>query len=85
MKPERDDLLLFVDCSFGVSGDMLLAALFDLGVPVDAWRAEMEKLALPEKPTLEISETVSCGLSAKTFSVIDNSHHHHSRGLSDLT
>ena len=39
--------LLYLDCFAGVSGDMFLGALLDLGVSEDALRAELEKLHLP--------------------------------------
>jgi len=39
--PER---LLYFDCSAGVSGDMTLGALVDLGLPVKKLTAELEKL-----------------------------------------
>ena len=40
--------IAFLDCSSGVSGDMLLAACLDAGVPVERLRAELAKLPLGE-------------------------------------
>ncbi len=37
-----------LDCSTGISGDMTLAALIDAGVDVDAIRAGIESLRLPD-------------------------------------
>src|SRR5574337_193314 len=37
----------YFDCFSGVSGDMILGALVDAGVGIDALRAELEKLDLP--------------------------------------
>ena len=36
--------VLYFDCSSGVSGDMILAGIVDVGVPLKALRAELEKL-----------------------------------------
>jgi hypothetical protein len=42
-KPER---ILYFDCFSGISGDMTMAALVDLGVPEERLRAELGKLGL---------------------------------------
>ncbi len=39
--------ILYFDCAAGVSGDMTLAGLLDLGVPLKALNAELDKLDLP--------------------------------------
>jgi pyridinium-3,5-bisthiocarboxylic acid mononucleotide nickel chelatase len=38
--------LVYFDCASGAAGDMLLGALLDLGLPLDALRAELGKLPL---------------------------------------
>jgi pyridinium-3,5-bisthiocarboxylic acid mononucleotide nickel chelatase len=38
---------IYFDCPSGASGDMILGALVDVGVPLDALRQELARLALP--------------------------------------
>ena len=38
---------IYLDCFSGVSGDMLLGALLDLGVDVSRFRDEMDKIGIP--------------------------------------
>ena len=37
---------IYFDCFSGISGDMALGALLDAGLPLDALRAELEKLGV---------------------------------------
>ena len=39
---------LLIDCSLGVSGDMLLGALIDLGVPIGVIEKPLEIMGLKE-------------------------------------
>ena len=50
------------DCLSGISGDMVLGAVIDAGVPADAIRAALDSLGLPI--TLEIERVKKCGLAA---------------------
>lgn len=74
---------LFLDCTTGVSGDMLLAALFDLGLDAEKWRGEMETLSLREKPEFVIGEKNARGVKAKTFCVKSRDESH-GRTLKDM-
>ena len=52
----------YFDCFAGVSGNMILGALVDLGVPVDELRKELSALSLGEY-TLEAREVTKQGIS----------------------
>lgn len=74
---------LFLDCTTGVSGDMLLAALIDLGLDFDEWRGKMETLVAEDKPMFVIGEKKSRGVKAKTFRV-ESAVEPHVRTLRDM-
>jgi uncharacterized protein (TIGR00299 family) protein len=38
--------ILYFDCFSGISGDMALGALLDLGIDVETWKKELDKLSL---------------------------------------
>jgi len=61
---------LYLDCQAGIAGDMTVAALLELGLPLDHLRAELARLPLP--PTAFRLETERCqrhGISATRFIV----------------
>ena len=55
--------ILYFDCFSGISGDMTLAALLDLGLPEDKLKKELE-IAKAEKPDLSQYNKAVNGLSA---------------------
>jgi uncharacterized protein (TIGR00299 family) protein len=55
--------ILYFDCFSGVSGDMTLAALLDLGLPLEKLKEELAKLNL-ENFSLEISKGSRSGIAA---------------------
>ncbi len=61
--------IAYLDCFSGVSGDMLLGALLDAGVPLDALRAELAKVPLSGY-RLEAAEVTRGGLRATKASVV---------------
>ena len=69
-------LIAYLDCFFGVSGDMLLGALVDAGLPASALRRELGKLGI-EGYRLRVKKTRRAGLAATQVIVsLENDHSH---------
>ncbi|MFA5191558.1 MAG: nickel pincer cofactor biosynthesis protein LarC [Verrucomicrobiia bacterium] len=70
--------LLYLDCVGGISGDMLLGALIDLGLDLKTLRRELAKLELDE---FEVSAKPGKrrGITGTKFdvSIHEHDHHHH--------
>jgi uncharacterized protein (TIGR00299 family) protein len=75
--------IAYADCFSGISGDMFLAALLDAGLPPEVLQEGIEKLNLPEKVELRLSETHKGALRAANLDVIVPPSHH-PRHLSDI-
>jgi pyridinium-3,5-bisthiocarboxylic acid mononucleotide nickel chelatase len=79
--------VLYFDCASGASGDMVLGALLDLGLPIEDLRHALAGL-LPDGCRLDAARVQRSGISATHFQVIDEAaahgHHHEHRGLSDI-
>jgi uncharacterized protein (TIGR00299 family) protein len=86
--------LAYFDCASGASGDMLLGALVDLGLPLESLRAELAKLPLGGY-RLESRKVVRAGLQATKVDVVTDAHahghdhghghtHEHHRGLKEI-
>ncbi len=56
------------DCFSGISGDMVLGAVLDAGVPAEAIHAALDSLGLPIK--LEIERVKRCGFAATKANII---------------
>jgi uncharacterized protein (TIGR00299 family) protein len=62
--------LAYFDCFSGASGDMILGALLDAGLPFADLRAEVEKLALPDGAfTVEARKVTRAGFAATKLDV----------------
>jgi uncharacterized protein (TIGR00299 family) protein len=62
--------ILYFDCFAGISGDMTVGALLDLGVPLDEVRKELAALPLPlSSYRLSAEKTCRKGVTANKFSV----------------
>jgi uncharacterized protein (TIGR00299 family) protein len=75
--------IAYADCFSGISGDMFLASLLDAGLPLEVLQAGIEKLNLPEKVELRLTETHKGALRAADLEVIVPDSHNH-RHLSDI-
>ena len=75
--------IAYADCFSGISGDMFLAALLDVGLPLEVLQDGITKLNLPEKVELRLSETHKGALRAANLEVIVPHSHQH-RHLSDI-
>ena len=63
--------ILYFDINSGISGDMTIGALLDLGVDHDRFKAELAKLNLDEY-SLEITKKKKNGITGTDFKVILN-------------
>jgi uncharacterized protein (TIGR00299 family) protein len=70
--------IIYLDCYAGISGDMTVGALLDLGVPLEYLREELAKLGLPAG-SYEISSnsTERRQVAALKFDVTVHDHHTH--------
>ena len=57
---------LYFDCFSGASGDMVLGALLDLGMPIDGLRAALGSLAI-EYGGVSAERVLRAGVSATKF------------------
>ncbi|MCE5284928.1 MAG: nickel pincer cofactor biosynthesis protein LarC [Pelosinus sp.] len=80
---------IYLECFAGISGNMLLGALINAGVPEAVLRGELTKLSVQEYD-LVVKRVNKCGISAVYADVIlhehhhDAEHHHHHRHLPDI-
>ncbi len=84
--------ILYYDCFAGISGDMNLGAMVDLGVPPDHLIEELAKLEL-DGYSLRISKNNKNGISGTKVDVVleeknhsghQHDHHHHHRGFTEI-
>ena len=75
--------ILYYDCFSGISGDMNLAALLDLGVDPDFLHGELAKLGLEDEFELAVTEASRSGIRGLRVDVrlagedAGHGHHHH--------
>ena len=74
---------IYLDASHGVSGDMFLAALLDLGADETALRDTLSTLPCHDEFALHVSPLARHGLHGKQIEVQEthpHHHHHHAHG-----
>src|ERR1700674_1296648 len=69
--------ILYFDCFSGASGDMVLGALLDAGLPFEALRAALGSLAI-DGASVSAGKVLRAGVSATKFSVHEHHQHDHS-------
>jgi len=63
--------MLYIDCFSGAAGDMLLGALIDLGLPMDALQSALGSLAL-DYGRISADRVLRAGVSATKFRLIEH-------------
>jgi uncharacterized protein (TIGR00299 family) protein len=76
--------ILYYDCSGGISGDMNLAALIDLGVPQEYLESELSKLNLGNAIALTVETVLSHGIRGKRVRILQKEEKHPHRGLKEI-
>lgn len=75
-------MFAYFDCFSGISGDMTLGALIDLGVPLPWLKESIARLPLSGFE-IAVSDVAYNGIRAKRVDVLAEGHHHH-RHYSDI-
>lgn len=85
-------IILYLDATAGISGDMTVAVLLDLGLPLEVLQQELTRLKLPDDSyRLETGQTERHGVAGRSFAVHlpdethrHHHHHHHHRRYADI-
>ena len=83
--------ILYLDCFSGASGDMLIGALLDAGLPFDMLRTALGSLALDDECTVSAEQVSRSGIAATKFTVAETTgdaggthRHRHLAGITTL-
>jgi hypothetical protein len=76
--------IAYFDCPSGAAGDMIMGALVDAGVPFEAFRTELRKLALPGWDLVRREVMKGAFRGTKVDVEIDAAAHRHERSLADI-
>jgi len=76
--------IAYFDCFSGASGDMVLGAFMDLGLPLEVLRKELSNLNI-DGYQMDRLEVLKAGLRAtKAIVKVEHSHEHHASHIGDI-
>ena len=75
---------IFIDCSLGISGDMLVSALFDLGVPYSIFLDNLANLKIDKDYNINFEEVNSEGIKGILCTKTQIQFKESSRSLNDI-
>ncbi len=73
----------YFDCSFGISGDMMVSALLDAGLPFEELKSALQTLPITGYSIVKTHVEKNHIKATQFIVTVDNKHHHH-RHLSDI-
>lgn len=79
--------VLYLDATAGIAGDMTVATLLELGLPVEYLQKELDKLGLPDNSfQLACQQVQRQGMTGLQFivNITKQDHHHHHRSYADI-
>lgn len=82
IKNNNDKISLYLDCFSGISGDMFLGAMLDLGLDEEEFLAELKRLPLNDYE-VEIKKALKGGITGTDVIIKTHEHHPH-RGLKQI-
>lgn len=76
--------ILYYDCISGISGDMNIGAMLELGVSFDNLKDKLSKLNLDDEFEISYKKVMKNGISATKFDVICTKSHTHARTFKEI-
>jgi hypothetical protein len=76
--------LAYLDCAAGIAGDMCLAALLDMGLPLDYLKSQLSALGLDSEFDLQVVPTQRQGISAQQIVIHPTAVESSARHWSDI-